>query len=94
MGTTFEAEIMKRERQLVLVLRETVTSYTTAMIVSDETHSTLWDGLIQLSIGLNLLDGPCAIIRTDPAPGFVDQANDDILRSHRLSLEMGRHKRH
>ena len=91
-GTTFAVDIMKRERQLVLLLRETVTSYTTAMVVSDETHATLRDGLIPLCIGLNPLDGPCAIIRTDPAPGFVVLANDDILRSHRLSLEVGRHK--
>ena len=40
-GLSFAADILKRERQLVLILRETVTSYTKASIVHDEKQTTL-----------------------------------------------------
>ena len=38
------------------------------------------------------LDGPRAIIRTDPAPGFQALVNDDLLASSRLCIEIGRVK--
>ena len=35
------------------------------------------------------LDGPPAVIRVDPAPGFMALRNDETLKSLRLSLEIG-----
>jgi hypothetical protein len=38
------------------------------------------------------LDGPIAVIRTDPAPGFKAFADDDTLKQHRISIEIGHAK--
>ena len=40
-GASFAANILKRECQLVLVLRECVTSYTATCFVDNECHTTL-----------------------------------------------------
>lgn len=91
-GQSFAADVIKRSRQLILVLRETVTSYTVTLILKDERHTSLRDALIQLCIQLRPLDGPPAIIRTDPAPGFKALADDKLLHQYRISLELGRAK--
>ena len=88
-GLSFAADVMRRERQFVLVLRETVTSDTKACFIENEDHSSLRDGIIQLSVGMIPLDGPSAIIRTDPAPGFRKLVGDQMLANLRLSIELG-----
>ena len=91
-GVSFAADVLKRERQLILILRETVTSYTSTCLINDEKQGTLRDALACLSTELHPLDGPCAVIRVDPAPGFVALRNDETLKSLRLCLEIGRVK--
>ena len=91
-GISYAADIIKRERQLILVLRECVTSYTSCCFVTDERRDTIRDSLINLCIGLRPLDGPPAVIRTDPAPGFAALANDAVLAKYRLTIELGRVK--
>ena len=91
-GVSFAADILKQSPQLILVLRECVTSYTSTLLVVDEKHGTLRDGLIQLCVGLRPLDGPNAVIRCDPAPAFRALVNDQLLLQHKISLEIGRVK--
>ena len=43
-------------------------------------------------VGLLPLDGPLAVIRTDPAPGFAALRNDPLLSQHRITVEIGRAK--
>ena len=91
-GISFAADVLKRSRQLILVLRESVTSYTSTMVIEDERHHTLHDALVRLCIQLRPLDGPPAVIRTDPAPGFKSIVNDQLLQHHRIVLELGNPK--
>ena len=91
-GISFAADVIKRSRQLILVVRETVTSFTVACFIEDERHATLRDALLSLCIELRPLDGPPAVIRTDPSPGFQALVTDELLRQHRLSIEIGRVK--
>ena len=67
-GHLFSADVMKRNRQLVLVLREYVTSYTVSTLIENESSITLRDALLRLVIDLNPLDGPNIVVRTDSAP--------------------------
>ena len=92
LGFFFAVDVIKRNRQPILVLRETVTSFTTSCLIEDERHDTLRDALIRLCIDLRPLDGPIAVIRTDPAPGFKSLVDDELLRRHRMSIELGRIK--
>ncbi|CAB4013223.1 Retrovirus-related Pol poly from transposon opus [Paramuricea clavata] len=91
-GVSFAADVIKRKRKLILVLRECITSFTTTTLIQDERHQYLRDALVRLCIELRPLDGPPAVIRTDPAPGFKALVNDPLLRSDRLSIEIGRVK--
>ena len=88
-GISFAADILKRSRQLMLVLRDSVTSYTSTMVIEDERHRTLGDALVRLCIQLHPLDGPSAVIRTDTTPGFKSLVNDQLLKHHRIVLELG-----
>ena len=69
-GQTFAADVIRRQRQCILVLRECTSSYTASCLIPDEKHHTLRDGLARLCIDLRPLDGPRAVIRVDPAPGY------------------------
>ena len=91
-GLTFAADIIKRQRQLILVVRETVTSFTCASLIQDERAETLRNSLAELCLELHPIDGPPAVIRVDPAPGFLALRNDEHLRRLNLVLEIGRVK--
>ena len=70
------------------------------MLVQDEGSQTLRDGLIRLCVELRPLDGPFAVIRTDPAPAFKALLSlkgpcllgSGLTPQHRISLELGRAK--
>ena len=91
-GTAFAADVMRRNRQAILVLRECVTSFTAAVIIHSERQEDLRDALLTLSCELRPLKGPPAVIRVDPAPGFQALANDELLRKYHVQLEIGRIK--
>ena len=91
-GIQFAADIIKRARQLILVIREVVSSYTTTSLIDSEQHNDIRSALIKNTVKLIPLDGPLAVIRVDPAPGFRALVNDPLLRKHRIQLEIGRIK--
>ena len=91
-GVSFAADVLKRSRQLILVLRETVTSFTAPRLIPDEKKETLQTTLLQLCMELRPLDGPTAVIRTDPAPGFSALCPDRLLESYNIRIEVGRPK--
>jgi len=92
MGTLFAADVLKRESQLVLVLRECVSSYTVTCLIDNEQRDTLRSALIFMCLELRPLDGPPAVIRTDCASGFSSLADDDLLKYHNIAIELGRPK--
>ena len=84
------AYIMHHERQLILVVRETVTSHTLTCFVSDERAPTIEAALISLCLCLRAVDGPPVTVRVDPAPCFVSLSSSDALRKVGIHLEVGR----
>ena len=91
-GVSFATDIVRRNRQYIIVLRECVTSYTLTSLVEDERHDTLRDVLIRLCGEIKPLDGPPAVIRTDAAPAFKSLVTDKELTKHRIAIEIGRIK--
>ena len=91
-GVSFAADVIKRSRQLILVVRECVTSFTATTLLEDERHNTLRDALIRLCVQIRPLDGPSAVIRTDPASGFKALTEDLLLKHHRITIEIGNAK--
>ena len=92
MGFNFSADVINREKQKIVIVRENTTSYTSTCLLESEKHEYLRNALIQLCQEMRPIFGPPAVIRTDPAPGFSALTDDDILRSHNLVIECGRTK--
>ena len=84
-GVSFSAEVIKRSR-------ECVTSFTVTTLLEDECHDTLHDALTHLCVQLRPLDGPPAVVRNDPAPGFKALADDSFLKRHHITIEIGDNK--
>ena len=91
-GISFAAYVARRHRQLILVLRETVSSYTLTTLIKSEKHEDLRNALIVLCSQLRSLHDGGATVCVDPAPGFCALATDPILLSHGITLEIGRVK--
>ena len=91
-GISFAADIIKRYRQLILVVRETTTSFTATCLLDDERRESIRNGLLRLCLELRPLAGPPSVIRVDPAPGFSALSTDETLRQYGLALEVGRIK--
>ena len=91
-GISFAADVIRRERQSILVLRECSTSYTNTCLIPDEKYDTLRDALTRLIVELHPIDGPRAIVRVDPAPSFVSLSNQDALKHLNVWLDIGRVK--
>ena len=88
-GSSYAADIIKRNKQLILILRETVTSYTTSMFISDEGHKSIRDAIITLAAAVKNIG---VIIRVDPGPGLVALVGDDSFKSHGIEIDVGRIK--
>ena len=91
-GTSFAADVLKRNKQAILVLRETSTSYTVASIVPDEKTNSLRETIARLCLDLRPISGPPVTVRVDPAPGFVAIKEDLTLKQLGIFLEIGRIK--
>ena len=61
-------------------------------LVDDERCHTIRSALIRLCIQLVPLDGPLAVVRTDPAPGYTVLVDDKPLRYRRIAIDVGRVK--
>ena len=91
-GISFSADVIKRNRQHILVLRECVASYTATTLMGNERHDTQLDALIRLCIEMRPLNGPTTVIRTDPAPGYRSHVDNELLHRHIMTPANGRVK--
>lgn len=82
LGVIFALDVLRPTRQMILVVRENVSSHTSACLVETERHETLRTALIRLCIELRPLAGPLAVIRTDCSQGFAKLVNDELLQRH------------
>lgn len=74
------ADVFRRDRQLIMVVRECVTSFTLSCLIDDKRKETLRDALTRFCVG------------TDPALGFAALAGDMGLTAHRLVVQVGNAK--
>ena len=91
-GGKFASDVIRREGQFVLLLREDITSFTDAVLINDEKAQTLRDGILLLASRLRSPVAPSAVIRTDPASGLRSLVNDKLLFKSNLTIELGEAK--
>ncbi|PFX24741.1 hypothetical protein AWC38_SpisGene10642 [Stylophora pistillata] len=91
-SVSFAADLARRHRKLIPVLRETVSSYTLTTLIKSEKHEDLRNALMILCSQLHSLHDGGATIRVDPALGFCALTTDPFLLSNGITLEIGRVK--
>jgi len=91
-GQAYACDVLKRAGQCILVSRESVSSYTTAVIIPSERSECLLDGVIETVLPLHPTDGPMSSIRVDPAPGFQHLHSTQPLKVYGMEFELGRVK--
>ena len=91
-GSWFSADVIKREGQLIMLIRENVTSYSDALFISSESAQSLREGLIRSVSRFCPLVGTPLCIKVDGASGFQSLKGDQLLRSRNISLEIGEPK--
>ena len=62
-GISHAADVLKREKRLISVVRETVSSCNTACFIDDEKHESLLNGLDRLLMPLKTIGWPSCIVR-------------------------------
>ena len=85
-GNMFFADIMRRTRQKISVVRDVHSSFTCASIITDESADSLRAALLADTA---LLRNESCIVRIDTASGFQALRNDLILEQYGIKLDFG-----
>ena len=91
-GFTFACDVVRREGQKIFILRETVTSNTTAQIVNNETAASLGDAVVSSVSKFRPSNSSAAIVRVDAASAFQSLFQKLDLSQHNISIDIGRFK--
>ncbi len=85
-GTHFVADVMRRAKQKILVIRDQFSSFTLAQFVGSENHQDLEAGIIQLITPIRNRES--VIIRTDKATAFQKLANNRSMDEINIKIEL------
>ena len=89
LGVSFSLDVLRQAGQCILVLRENVSAYTKTCLVPNEQGPTLRDAIICLTKEFVPLEGPPVVVRIDGSSGLTSLTTDELLRLHRIFLEIG-----
>ena len=92
-GSNFAADVIERDSQKILVLREDLTKFTRALLIPDQKKVTLKNAL--LSMLLDIIPDTGTEVRLDAAPSFQaleveSLATDSLLHKMGIRLVLGR----
>ena len=88
-GIKFSADVIKRERQKILLVREYVTSFTDAVVIRSEDSEDLREGIIKLLSRLRSPAGPPIDLKVDSATALQSLQKDPLLNSLNIKIELG-----
>ena len=86
----YAADVLRRCRQFIFVLRDTFSSFTVAQIYNDENHNTLRTALIVSISSIRPNPQTSVEVRVDNAPGFKPLKSDFELAESKIVLDFGR----
>ena len=89
-GTYCNADILKRNKQKILVLRDNLTSYTLTKLVNSETKDDLRAGNISLTLPMK--PNMTTTIMVDPHTSFVSLKDNKLLKENGIKLQFGHEK--
>ena len=89
-GTAFAADVVRRHTQCIFVLHDTLSSYTFAILINDETKETLLEAVITSFYSLCPTPQIPVAIRVDNVPGLQALRDSIVLHQHHITLDYGR----
>lgn len=89
-GQMFSADVLRREKQMILVLLDKFSFFVFGMFILGEKHEFLREALIQLATPFMHSQG--CVIKVDNASGFLRLKNDELLQSVGIALDFTRVK--
>ena len=89
-GTFFNADVLQRNKQKILLLRDNLTSFTQTKFVDNEQKETLREGLISLIYRIK--PNMKIIVRVDPHSSFKGLKSDNTLADYDIKLDIGDEK--
>ena len=91
-GCWYAGDVIKREGQLILLVRENISSLIHGTLISSESSQSLRDGLLIALSRFRPSSGAEVKIRLDGATGFQGLITDPTLKSFHINLEIGEAK--
>ena len=85
-GTHFVADVMRRAKQKILVIRDQFSSFTLAQFIDSENHQDLQTAIIKMITPIRAND--TVVIRTDQATGFQKLKSNKSLNDVNVLLEL------
>jgi len=85
-GQVFFADILRRYRQKICVLRDVHSSFTVTNIIEDETADSLRTAIL---LNTSFIRAPQSTIRIDSASGLQSPRSDTMLSDHGITLNFG-----
>ena len=87
---SFAADVIRRFRQKLFILRDTFSSFTCAELIPSEDAPVLRESLCRTIASLRSSPQMESLVRVDNAPGFVALEGDLTLSSLKIALDFGR----
>ena len=88
---TFSSDVLERLHQRILITKDELSHFGSAVIIPDQTAESLRQGLVQTIAPI--ISGEGGEVKVDPAPGFQsltqNQDNDIILQNLKLKIVVG-----
>ena len=82
LGLRFAAEVIKRHRKLIFVLREYISPYTVTFLIPDEQMEMLWEDILKTCLPIRPIRSPSEVVGTDSGPAFKSLENYEFLPSY------------
>ena len=91
-GKWYAGDVIKRQGQLIFLLRENISSLTEGTLIPNEKSQALRDGLLRTALRFRSPSGDSITIRIDGATGFLPLIDDPTMKSLHINLEIGEAK--
>ena len=89
-ATNFAADILRRYKQKVYVMRDTLSSFTVTSLVADETAASLRSAIVECVSSIRANPLVVVVIRCDNAPGLKALKGDLMLEKLKITIDYGR----
>ena len=89
-ATNFAADVLRRYKQKIFVMRDTLSAFTITSIVNDEKLDSLRTAIVGAVSSIRANPQTVVTIRSDNAPGLASLKDDLMLQKYNIKLDFGR----